>query len=63
MKNAIILRKDSLIRGAVLAALSLDQLRAVLDAPLLTGRENAGGKARNPNDPSALVCADADAQP
>ena len=61
--------KDRLVRYASsdrfepVAALSLDQLRAVLDAPLLTGRENAGGKARNPNDPSALVRADADAQP
>ena len=43
-------------------SLSPDQLRAVINAPLLTGEENSN-KARNPNDPSSLVRAGALAEP
>ena len=38
------------------------QLRAVLDAPLLSGAQNRN-RARNPNDPSSNVRAGASAQP
>lgn len=41
--------------------LSADQLRAVIDAPLLTGESNSN-VARNPNDPSSAVRAGAAAQ-
>ena len=44
------------------AALTLDQLRAVIDAPLLAGDVNTN-KARNPNDPASVVRAGADARP
>ena len=43
-------------------ALSLGQLRAVIDAPLLTGEGNRN-KARNPNDPASLVRAGEFAEP
>ena len=42
--------------------LSADQLRALMDAPLLSGEENAN-RARNPNDPSSEVRAGRFAQP
>ena len=43
-------------------ALTPVQLRAVLDAPLLSGAQNKN-RARNPNDPSSNVRAGASAQP
>ena len=43
-------------------SLSPSQLRAVIDAPLLTGEADRN-KARNPNDPASTVRAGADAQP
>ena len=45
-----------------LLRLTRDQLRAVVNAPLLTGKANSN-KARNPNDPSSYVRAGEDAQP
>ena len=42
--------------------LSADQLRALMDAPLLSGEANAN-RARNPNDPSSDVRAGRFAQP
>ena len=45
-----------------LLRLTQDQLRAVVNAPLLTGEANSN-KARNPNDPSSYVRAGEDAQP
>jgi len=42
--------------------LTTDQLRAVIEAPLLTGAAD-GNRARNPNDPSSAVRAGAYAQP
>ena len=42
--------------------LTADQLRAVLNAPLLSGAQNKN-RARNPNDPSSNVRAGASAQP
>ncbi len=43
-------------------SLTADQLRAVVDAPLLTGESNSN-LARNPNDPSSAVRAADFAQP
>ena len=43
-------------------SLTADQLRAVVDAPLLTGESNSN-LARNPNDPSSAVRAANLAQP
>ena len=44
-------------------ALSPEQLDAVISAPLLSGQRRDPNRARNPNDPSSKVRADADAQP
>jgi hypothetical protein len=53
--------KDRLVRYASSDAfrpalsMTVDQLRAVIDAPLLTGSERNENRANNANDPSSLV--------
>jgi hypothetical protein len=44
-------------------AISPAQLEAVMSAPLLSGQRRDPNRARNPNDPSSAVRADAHAQP